>query len=36
MKVVEKKAKGEMIEVAGETEGARRATGVFPAGYGAG
>ena len=32
MKVVEKKAKGEMIEVAGETEGARRATGVFPAG----
>src|SRR5881409_648763 len=32
MKVVEKKAKGEMMEVAGETEGARRATGVFPAG----
>ena len=31
MKVVEKKARGEMIE-AGETEGARRATGVFPAG----
>jgi hypothetical protein len=27
MKVVEKKAKDEMIEVAGETEGARRATG---------
>ena len=32
MKVVEKKARGEMIEGAGETEGARRATGVFPAG----
>ena len=32
MKVVEKKARGEMIEEAGETEGARRATGVFPAG----
>ncbi len=29
---VEQKAKDEMIEVAGETEGARRATGVFPAG----
>src|SRR5207249_3461786 len=32
MKVVEKKARGEVIERAGETEGARRATGVFPAG----
>ena len=32
MKVVEKKARDEMIEEAGETEGARRATGVFPAG----
>ena len=32
MKVVEKKARGEMIEEAGETEGARRATGVFPTG----
>jgi transposase len=32
MKVVEKKARDEMIEGAGETEGARRATGVFPAG----
>jgi transposase-like protein len=32
MKAVEKKARGEMIEEAGETEGARRATGVFPAG----
>jgi transposase len=31
MKVVEKKARGENME-AGETEGARRATGVFPAG----
>jgi transposase-like protein len=31
MKAVGKQAKGEMIE-AGETEGARRATGVFPAG----
>ena len=31
MKVVEKKARGEIME-AGETEGARRATGVFPAG----
>jgi transposase len=30
MKVVEKKAKDEMIEKPGETEGARRATGVFP------
>jgi transposase len=32
MKVVGKKARDEMIEEAGETEGARRATGVFPAG----
>jgi hypothetical protein len=34
MKVVEKnaQARGEMIEEAGETEGARRATGVSPAG----
>ena len=32
MKVVEKKARGEMIEEAGKTEGARRARGVFPAG----
>ena len=32
MKVVEKKPRGEGIEEAGETEGARRATGVFPAG----
>src|SRR6266851_1242778 len=32
MKVVEKKARGGVIERAGETEGARRATGVFPAG----
>jgi transposase-like protein len=32
MKVVEKKSKDEMIEKAGETEGARRATGVFPGG----
>jgi transposase len=32
MKVVGKKARGEVIEEAGETEGARRATGVFPAG----
>ena len=32
MKVVEKKARGEVIEEAGETEGARRATGVFPVG----
>ena len=32
MKVVEKKARDEMIEEAGGTEGARRATGVFPAG----
>jgi transposase-like protein len=32
MKVVEKKVRGEMIEEAGETEGAHRATGVFPAG----
>ena len=32
MKVVEKKAKDAMIEKPGETEGARRATGVFPAG----
>ena len=31
MKAIEKKAGGAMIE-AGETEGARRATGVFPAG----
>ncbi len=31
MKAVGKQAKGEMVE-AGETEGARRATGVFPAG----
>ena len=30
--MVEKKARGEMIEEAGETEGARRVTGVFPAG----
>jgi hypothetical protein len=29
MKVVEKKARGEVIERAGETERARRATGVF-------
>ena len=32
MKVVEKQPRGEVIEEAGETEGARRATGVFPAG----
>jgi transposase len=32
MKVVGKKTRDEMIEEAGETEGARRATGVFPAG----
>ena len=32
MKVVEKKPKDEGIEEAGETEGARRATGVFPVG----
>src|SRR3989475_1310390 len=32
MKVVEKTPRGEGIEEAGETEGARRATGVFPAG----
>ena len=32
MKAVEKKDKGERMEEAGETEGARRATGVFPAG----
>ena len=32
MKVVERKSRDEMIEGAGETEGARRATGVFPAG----
>jgi transposase-like protein len=32
MKVVERKARDEMMEEAGETEGARRATGVFPAG----
>src|SRR5438094_9837107 len=32
MKVVEKKARGEVIEGAGETEGARRAAGGFPAG----
>lgn len=32
MKVVQKKARDEMIDEAGETEGARRATGVFPAG----
>ena len=32
MKVVGKKARGEVIEGAGKTEGARRATGVFPAG----
>ena len=32
MKVVEKKVRDEVIEEAGETEGARRATGVFPAG----
>ena len=31
MKVVEKKARGEMIARAGEAEGARRATGVSPA-----
>ena len=34
MKVVEKKAKDEMIEKPGETEGARRATGVFSGGAG--
>src|SRR2546428_8521624 len=32
MKVVERKETGEGIEKAGETEGARRATGVFPGG----
>ena len=32
MKVVEKTPRGEGIEEAGDTEGARRATGVFPAG----
>jgi transposase-like protein len=32
MKVVERKSRDEMIEEAGETEGARRATGVSPAG----
>jgi transposase-like protein len=32
MKVVEKKARDEMIEEAGKTEGARRASGVFPGG----
>ncbi|SRR5712691_11109924 len=32
MKVVGRKARDEMMEEAGETEGARRATGVFPAG----
>lgn len=32
MKVVERKSRDEMIEEAGETQGARRATGVFPAG----
>ena len=32
MKVVERKTRDEMREEAGETEGARRATGVFPAG----
>jgi transposase-like protein len=32
MKVVERKRGDEMMEEAGETEGARRATGVFPAG----
>lgn len=32
MKVVERKSRDEMIEEAGETEGARRASGVFPAG----
>ena len=32
MKVVERKPRGEGIEEAGETEGARRATGVFPVG----
>ena len=32
MKVVERKSRDEMIEEAGETEGARRATGVFPGG----
>ena len=32
MKAVEKKDRGERIGEAGETEGARRATGVFPAG----
>jgi len=32
MKVVEKTPRGEGIEEAGETEGARRAAGVFPAG----
>lgn len=31
MKVVERKSRDEMIEEAGETEGARRASGVFPA-----
>jgi len=32
MKVVERKSRDEMSEEAGETEGARRATGVFPGG----
>ena len=32
MKVGQRKSGGEVIEEAGETEGARRATGVFPAG----
>src|SRR5713101_1493939 len=32
MKVVEKQAAGEVIQEVGETEGARRATGVFPTG----
>jgi transposase-like protein len=32
MKVVERKSRDEMIEEAGETEGARRATAVFPGG----
>jgi transposase len=32
MKVVERKPRGEGVEESGETEGARRAAGVFPAG----
>src|SRR3989449_5743452 len=32
MKVVERKPRGEGVEEPGETEGARRATGVFPGG----